>query len=259
MNERNVMSKKLEIKELNIEHLPDVMELQRKVIAGLQADEKHFVLMRSAQDFMKALEHEHTYMLGVFDGDKLIAQSIFAYPQNGQERDLSEFAEDVPNNELVIYKAILVDKDYRGCGLMKSMLDYIEKESKKFGKKTSIIQIAIDNPASWISAMNNGMEICKVDRDPYDNAKVLYLKKNLQKSNLENKSLGNNHFTMYVGKNIHREIPALFNKMQYRIAQGYRGVGVDQKNHSLIWSKQDIQARQLWQIRADVQGKTIQC
>ena len=172
------MAKKLEIKQLNIEHLSAVMDLQKKVIDGLQEDEKHFVLTRSAQDFIKALEHENTYMLGVFDGDKLIAQSIFAYPQNGQERDIPEFAEDVPNAELVVYKAVLVDKDYRGCGLMRHMLDYIEQESKKFGKKTSIIQIAMDNPASWMSAMNNGMIICKVDHDPYDNAKVLYLKKN---------------------------------------------------------------------------------
>lgn len=253
------MAKKLEIKELNIEHLSAVMELQKKVISDLHEDEKHFVLTRSAQDFIKALEHEHTYMLGVFDGDKLIAQSIFSYPQNGQERDMPEFASDLPNDDLVIYKAILVDKDHRGSGLMKSMLDYIEKKSSGYGKKTSLIQIAIDNPASWISALQNGMAICKVDYDPYDHAKVLYLKKNLQKNNGVAKSISGNRFAMFVGKNIHREIPALFNKMQYRIAQGYHGVGIDKETHSLIWAKEEPQARHLWQIKANVQGKTIQC
>ena len=48
------MAKKLEIKELNIEHLSAVMELQKKVIGDLHEDEKHFVLTRSAQDFIKA-------------------------------------------------------------------------------------------------------------------------------------------------------------------------------------------------------------
>ncbi len=64
-NERNIMAKKLEIKELNIEYLSEVMNLQAKVIGDLGKDEKHFVLQRSAQDFIKALEHEHTYMLSL--------------------------------------------------------------------------------------------------------------------------------------------------------------------------------------------------
>lgn len=251
------MAKKLEIKQLNIEHLSAVMELQKKVIDGLQEDEKHFVLTRSAQDFIKALEHENTYMLGVFDGDKLIAQSIFAYPQNGQERDIPEFAEDVPNAELVVYKAVLVDKDYRGCGLMKHMLDYIEQESKKIGKKTSIIQIAMDNPASWMSAMGNGMVICKVDHDPYDNAKVLYLKKNLHNKVVTSAKTGHNRFTMFVGSNIHKYIPALFNKMQHCVALGYYGVGVDKESHSLVWAKPDVQNNCTRQFTTSVPSKTI--
>jgi len=251
------MAKKLEIKQLNIEHLSAVMELQKKVIDGLQEDEKHFVLTRSAQDFIKALDHENTYMLGVFDGDKLIAQSIFAYPQNGQERDIPEFAEDVPNAELVVYKAVLVDKDYRGCGLMKHMLDYIEQESKKLGKKTSIIQIAMDNPASWMSAMGNGMVICKVDHDPYDNAKVLYLKKNLHSGVEPNVKTGYKQFTMFVGSNIHQYIPALFNKMQHYVAQGYCGVGVDKKSHSLVWAKPDVQNNITRSFMTSVLDKTI--
>ncbi|MBQ9235061.1 MAG: hypothetical protein IJ184_01160 [Alphaproteobacteria bacterium] len=228
------MAKKLEVKELNIEHLAAVMELQNKVVGNLQEDEKHFVLTRSAQDFIKALEHEHTYMLGVFDGEKLVAQSIFSYPQNGQVRDMPEFDCDTANDKLVVYKAILVDVEHRGSGLMKSMLDYIEKKSKAMGKTTSIIQIAIDNPASWISALANGMSIRKVDYDPTDGAKVLYLAKNLQ---VPTRSEAQGRMAMFVGKNIHREIPALFNKMQYRVAQGYYGVGIDKNTHSLIWEK----------------------
>lgn len=254
-NERNIMAKKLEIKELNIEHLSEVMNLQAKVIGDLGKDEKHFVLQRSAQDFIKALEHEHTYMLGVFDGDKLIAQSIFAYPQNGQERDMPEFAGDLSNDDLVIYKAILVDRDHRGSGLMKTMLDYIEAKSAEYGKKTSIIQIAIDNPASWISAMANGMAICKVDNDPYDGAKVLYLKKNLYCEN--SPKVEGKRFSMFVGHNIHKEILPLFNKMRYWASKGYHGVRMDKSSHSLIWVKQEEQTRNLWQIKAGVPDKTI--
>ena len=120
------MSKKLEVKELNIENLADVLKLQDKIIAGLKEDEKHFILKRSVEDFMHALNSENTHMIGVFDGDKLVAQSIFDFPQNGQRRDMPEFASNIVNDDLVIYKATLVDVDYRGLGLMRELLAYRE-------------------------------------------------------------------------------------------------------------------------------------
>ena len=173
------MKKNLEIKELNIAHLADVLKLQDKIIEGLNQDEQHFILRRSVEDFMKALDSEDTHMLGVFDGDKLVAQSIFEFPQDNQKRDMEEFAGEVPNSDLVIYKATLVDKDYRGMGLMSKLLDYREMKAKMAGKKVAIHQIAIDNPASWINALKNGMSIRKVDNDPDDGAQVLYLQKEL--------------------------------------------------------------------------------
>ena len=128
------MSKKLEVKELNIENLADVLKLQDKIIAGLKEDEKHFILKRSVEDFMHALNSENTHMIGVFDGDKLVAQSIFDFPQNGQRRDMPEFASNIVNDDLVIYKATLVDVDYRGLGLMRELLAYREKKAKEAGK-----------------------------------------------------------------------------------------------------------------------------
>ena len=233
-----MQTKQLTITELNIEHLPQVMGLQKKIIAGLHEDEKHFILERSVSDFVAALSSDNTHMLGVFDGENLVAQSIFSFPRSGQKRDMSEFAGDIDNDKLVVYKAILVDTDHRGGGLMTHMLDFIERKARQAGKATSIIQIAIDNPASWISAMKHGMSIHKVDYDPDDHAKVLYLQKDFGKSvQTPLYTMGKDAFAMYVGKDIHKEIPALFHKMQYRIAQGYYGVGVDKQSHCMIWAK----------------------
>ena len=229
------MAKNLVVKELGIENLSAVLQLQDKIIENLHEDEKHFILKRSVDDFMKALDSESTHMLGVFDGDKLVAQSIFDFPQNGQKRDMPEFAGEEANDDLVIYKAILVDSDYRGTGLMRNMLDFIEKKAVDAGKKSAIIQIAVDNPASWISAMKNGMTIRKVDLDPEDSAKVLYLQKDFNSKGTTVPS--QEIFPMYLGKDIHKEIPALFNKMQYLIKQGYQGVGVNKEMHAILWSK----------------------
>ena len=258
------MSYKLKIKDLNIEHLADVLKLQDKIIAGLHEDEKHFILKRSVEDFMKALDSETTHMVGVFDGDKLVAQSIFEFPKNGQKRDLEEFAYDVVNDDLVIYKATLVDMDYRGQGLMSSLLDYREKKAKQAGKKVAINQIAIDNPASWINALKNGMSIRKIDNDPEDGAKVLYLQKELDKQYDEAVD-EKNEFSMYIGKDIHKEIPALFNKMRYFVAKGYRGIKLDKQTNSIVWAKSEeskcktIMKNAMLNHFSDYRDKTIRC
>ena len=257
------MKKKLEVKELNIEHLAAVMTLQDKIIAHLHPDEKHFILKRSAADFIKALDSEDTHMLGVFDGDKLIAQSMFDFPKDGNGRDYQEFADDVPNSNLVIYKATLVDVDYRGQGLMQELLSYREAKAKAAGKTTAVSQIAADNPASWINALKNGMSIRKVDNDPEDHAEVLYMRKDFNKPQVS-AAVGET-FVMYIGQNIHKEIPALFNKMRYLTAKGYQGIAIQRQNNSIVWAKPALRTEAALEQGAvsqplyllNVRGKTI--
>ena len=172
----------LTLKKLDIANLQDVMSLQTRIISNLHPDEQHFILHRTEKDYLKSLSGTSSNMLGVFDNDKLIAQIIYALPQNGEQRDMPEFKSDIPNNELVIYEAILVDSSYRGGSLMKKMLEYIEENLIDENRTHSIIQIAIDNPASWINALKHGMSITKVDKDPADGVKVIYLEKEIKKS-----------------------------------------------------------------------------
>lgn len=243
------------IKELNIENLEDVQKLQKKIIENLHTDERHFILERSADDFMKALSSEKTHMLGVFDDDKLIAQSVFAFPENNKERDMPEFAGEIANDEMVVYKAILVDPQYRGSNLMQKMLEYIEAKAKSMGKKHSIIQIAIDNPASWINALKHGMSVRKVDEDPEDKAKVLYMQKEIGHNQVPSKEYGS-EFHMSIGHDIHKEIPALFNRMQYRIEQGYHGIKLEKAGgvFKMLWSQKQAASDNVLK-RADLQQK----
>lgn len=236
------MNKKhLTVKKLDISNLADVMKLQEKIISGLHPDEQHFILHRTAEDYMKSLDGKSSNMLGVFDGDVLIAQTVFNMPQNGEERDMPEFKPDLENKDLVLYEAILVDPAYRGSSLMKKMLEYIEGHALDDGRTHAIIQIAVDNPASWINALHHGMSITKVDLDPVDGAKVIYLEKEIAHSNTPNlRAANNNHqtYSLFLGKNIHARIPSLFNKMQYLIQNGYKGVSLNKETQSLIFEKQ---------------------
>ncbi len=236
------MNKKhLTVKKLNITNLHDVIALQERIIMGLHQDEQHFIIHRTESDYMKSLNGTSSNMLGVFDKDKLIAQIVYGLPQNGKERDMPEFKSDTPNNELVIYEAILVDPAYRGSSLMKKMLEFIEANAIDEKRKYSIIQIAVDNPASWINALHHGMAITKVDLDPSDGVKVIYLEKEIKhNSTPELPSLNNSKtYSMHLGNNIHAKIPSLFAKMQYLINNGYHGVSLNKETQSLIWQKDE--------------------
>lgn len=236
------MNKKhLTVKKLNETNLSDVMELQERIISGLHPDEQHFILHRTEKDYLKSLSGTSSNMLGVFDEDKLIAQVVYGMPQNGETRDMPEFKSNIPNKDLVIYEAILVDPAYRGSSLMKRMLEYIEANAIDEGRKHSIIQIAVDNPASWINALHHGMSITKVDLDPSDGVKVIYLEKEIKHNKTPQPLVQDNTkiYSMYIGDNIHTKIPNLFMKMQYLISKGYHGVSLNKETKSLIWQKNE--------------------
>ena len=130
--------KHLIVKKLTKENLKDVIALQQKIIAGLHPDEQHFILHRTEADYLKSLTGGSSNMMGVFDGDLLVAQTIFAMPLNGEKRDMPEFKSNTENEELVLYEAILVDPAYRDSSLMTRMLGYIEQHALDNGRKISL-------------------------------------------------------------------------------------------------------------------------
>lgn len=232
------MSKKhLTVKKLDGSNLKDVMNLQDRIIINLSNDEQHFILHRTEHDYMESLNGKNSNMLGVFDNETLIAQIIYSLPNDDDKRDMPEFKPNTPNHNLVIYKAILVDPEYRGSSLMKRMLEYIETNEIDKNRTTSIIQIAIDNPASWINALHHGMSITKVDKDPLDGVKVIYLEKDIQQTNTPTIQNSTQTYSLYLGNNIHKKIPALFTKMKHLINKGYSGIHLDKETKSLIWHK----------------------
>ena len=125
---------------------------------------------------------------------------------------------------------------------MKRMLEYIENNALDSGRTHAIIQIAVDNPASWINALHHGMSITKVDLDPADGAKVIYLEKEISRKPAPVPFPVQNNariYSMHLGENIHAAIPALFHKMQHLIKNGYHGVALNKESKSLIWEQQN--------------------
>lgn len=229
-------NKELILKKLDITDLKNLIDLQDKIIADLKPDEQHFILHRTASEFLKALENKSTYVFGLYDGERLVSQSILSLPQDNEKRELSEFAGEFKNSEIAIYKAVLVDPEYRGMGLMKTMLKTRERTAQMNGRHTAITQIAADNPASWVNAIQYGMQITKVGLDPEDDAKVIYLQKRLDGKidpilNMDECSF------MHLGNDVHKKVPILFNKMQEWSKRGLVGTVWDKENNVIIWNQ----------------------
>ena len=227
----------LTLKKLDITDLKNLIDLQDKIISDLRTDEQHFILHRTASDFLNALSSSSTYVFGLYDGDKLVSQSILSLPQDNEERELPEFLSERKNSEIAIYKAVLVDPQYRGRGLMKRMLQIREDTAVLNGRKIAITQIAADNPASWINALQYGMQVTKVGLDPIDNAEVIYLQKRLD-GKIEPRLNTQKTFPMLLGKDIHHQVPILFHKMQKLSADGWVATSLtkEKNGYRLIWN-----------------------
>lgn len=229
-------STELTLKKLDITDLKSLIDLQDKIISGFKEDEQHFILHRTASDFLNALESDSMFVFGLYDGQQLVSQSILSLPKDNEIREIPEFLDDVPNSKLAVYKAVLVDPKYRGRGLMKRMLRIREETSIINGREIAISQIAADNPASWINALRYGMQITKVGYDPDDNAKVIYLQKRLNGKDFLKVDL-NKTYALSLGKNIHNQIPVLFNKLQKLSNEGWIGTDllIENGDFKLIW------------------------
>lgn len=226
----------LVLKKLDITDLKSLIDLQDKIIAGFKPDEQHFILHRTASDFLNALESPSTYVFGLYDGNRLVSQSILSLPKDNENREISEFLSENLNSELAVYKAVLVDPQYRGRGLMKRMLRTREEAAILNGRTIAITQIAADNPASWINALQYGMQITKVGYDPEDNAKVIYLQKRLD-GRTEPKLNMDKEYALLLGKDIHHQVPILFNKMQKLFEEGWvaTDLKLEKNEFKLIW------------------------
>ena len=156
------MNEELQIAKLSIEDLDNVLALQEKNIKHFKPEERHFTVHRTREDFVKALTADNQYMYGVYIGNTLVAQSMLEFPKDGYATDVSEFTKGYRNSDVAIYRAVLVDPDYRGMGLMMRMLQAREDMAIMCGKKLAVCKVSADNSFSWQNILKHGMQIMNV-------------------------------------------------------------------------------------------------
>lgn len=173
------MNEELQLSKLGIADLENVLALQEKNLAHFKPEERHFTVHRTKEDFIQALTADNQFMYGVYVGKSLVAQSILEFPKDGETTDVQEYTKGYKNSDVAIYRAVLVDPDYRGRGLMMRMLQAREDMAIMSGKKLAVCKVSADNSFSWTNVLKHGMQISKVYEDKKDGHMKLFLQKSL--------------------------------------------------------------------------------
>lgn len=226
------MNESLQLTKLTINDLDNVLKLQEKIISGLPESQKHFTVHRTKEEFVDALTSPSKFVYGVYIGKSLVAQSILEFldGNNNNSEWLQASGYQYKASDIAVYKAVLVDPQYRGQGLMGRMLQAREDMSIMSGKKVSLCKISLDNVFSLKNALTHGMDIINMKKEQ-GHCKV-FLQKEL--SRIDSTSSYNiiHKHSLNLDKPNYITLKQTLSNM---LSQGMKGIW-NPNNHSLSWT-----------------------
>jgi GNAT superfamily N-acetyltransferase len=152
-----------------------VIALQNKVRDALGTD-SYFLLNRTYDDWYAILSSLDYVVYGVFDDAQLVASGTAHFPNGRDYRDIAEFTQ-VPDTDMAIFQAIMVDIEYRGMGLARRLQELREQASIKHGRTKVICKISADNFPAWKLKINSGFHCVHVASDKTGHEKMYFIKK----------------------------------------------------------------------------------
>ena len=162
---------KIVLKKCSPECLSEILDLQEEAFEHLE-DKK--ILRRNSKDVLQSCLYDPHYTLGAFLNDKLIAFSIwFDAGETEENIGLDVGLEGEKLNEVINMKLIIVSPQYRGNGLQRIMMNYLENIAKEKNKKIIFTTVSPDNVYSCNNFLALGYN--------YETTKIKYggLKRNI--------------------------------------------------------------------------------
>jgi len=105
------------------------------------------------------------YVLGAYDGDKLIAIATFIDNRNCN-RNLGKKFGGKPL-ECYTFDAVFVHKDYRGLGLHQAFIEIAKEQAKIDGAKSIWCTVSVNNLYSYNNFIKQGFEVFKEGIEMY--------------------------------------------------------------------------------------------
>jgi GNAT superfamily N-acetyltransferase len=169
-----MLSKGMHIEILTARDLPALLLLQKQITDAPET--RYFLKDRNDDDWARILANNDYVVYGIFDKEKLIASATIHFPNGVYKHDISEF-KPVPDTEMAIFQAVMVDTDYRGMGLMRILQDMRKGAAIRRKRGKIICKISVDNKNSWKNTINYGFHCVEVAKDDTGHDKMYFIKK----------------------------------------------------------------------------------
>jgi ribosomal protein S18 acetylase RimI-like enzyme len=173
------------IERLTPEHMAQVLALHEETRAALTEEQKMFLLPQEASYFEKFLTKKSGVMLGIFAGDRLVAQIVLMGPLSVDEvigkhaitRNDVTFHHVGAMDSIVAIKSMTVSPSYRGNELSQHMLTAALEQPITLQADQVFAQISVENTRSWELFLRNGFGVVAAGIDPGDQKPRFILQK----------------------------------------------------------------------------------
>lgn len=139
---------------LTEEHLPQILDLQERVIASMENPE--LLRKNTAEMFLECVQAPNL-TIGVFVDDLLVAVGVLYVPDR-EEEDLAHLlvGVDVQGKRTANNKLCMVDAPYRGNGLQVRLGQLVERRAKEIGVDLLCATVSPLNPYSENNVLKLG-------------------------------------------------------------------------------------------------------
>jgi ribosomal protein S18 acetylase RimI-like enzyme len=157
---------------LSNQNIGQMLALQELVFANLSEKEKSYLAANKDRDFFERHFAAGNEVLGIVQGDHLIAQALIFYPAANCQNTGIDTRIEAPLDTIAVLQGAIVDPAYRGNALQGVLIEERLAMAERRGRKEIFCQVAIANSPSWSVLLKKGMHIENIGRSPYTGAEV---------------------------------------------------------------------------------------
>lgn len=148
----------IEIRTCNSDDVKDIYNIQEKVINNFKENEKGYFLPFTEEWYLRIVNNplKDGEIYGAFYKNKMIAW-IYLSVSTGMER-IKSFIPNL-NGKCADIDGVIVLPEYRGNGLQKILVNYLEKKAKEKGISNVVAEVTLGNEFSLKNLQDLGYEI----------------------------------------------------------------------------------------------------
>lgn len=149
---------KLEIRTCNSNDVKDIYNIQEEVINSFKTDEKGYFLPFTEESYFRIVNNplKDGEIYGAFYNNKMIAW-IFLSISSRMEQ-IKSFIPDI-KGKCADIDGVIVLSEYRGNGLQKVLVKYLEKKAKEKEINNIVAEVTFGNKYSLNNLQDLGYEI----------------------------------------------------------------------------------------------------